>query len=870
MKSGLKLVLGVTAVLIIGVLVAPMPSFDKPLSTVVEAADGSLLGARVAVDGQWRFPPPDSLPRKYVTCLINYEDRFFRWHPGINPVAVVRALTDNIKAGETVRGGSTVTMQVARMARGNPERTYAGKIIEMFSALKLELFRSKETILTLYASNTPFGGNTVGLEAAAWRYTGRGTDDLTWAEAATLAVLPNAPSLIYPGRNSERLKSKRDRLLLTLAERGHIDSLTCSLAMSEPLPGAAMPMPSLAPHLTGRLWMESRTEGSKNRQANVGEGGRGRGIRTEDRNSKHGNRNQETEGRTTTAQQSRSGKSHANNVSGNRVRTTVDPALQRGVTELVNRHQAALEGNMIHNAAAVVVEVSSGHILAYVGNSTLPDSTGRHGRDVDMIMAPRSTGSIMKPFLYAGLLSSGMMLPNALIADIPTRFQGFRPENSDFTYSGAVPAGDALARSLNIPAVRMLQMYEEERFLNQLRQMGFTTFDKPASHYGLSLILGGGEATLWELAGAYASMARVLSASQQSAVYSQQFESPTTEEIQSRIRSVGTAVSGQGDWHMPLIQSAAVNRKSSVLSVNNQQPTGPSLTPPAIWLTYEALLRVNRPETETGWQYFGSAPEVAWKTGTSFGFRDAWAIGTTPSYVVAVWVGNADGEGRPGLSGITSAAPLLFDIIRLLQPASPTWFARPEEGMTLTEVCAASGYRAGPDCTDRLEEWVPEAGLRSSSCPYHTVINLDSTEKFRVNISCTDPGEMVSRSWFVLPPAMEYYYRMRNPSYRTLPAFKPGCTDDRSVPSMEFLYPPRDARIFIPRNLPGQLMSMLPEIAHRRRNAVVYWHLGDKYIGMTRNIHQAELQVGKGEHVITAIDDKGFTISRKFFCIGTF
>ncbi len=441
MKASYKTIIGTLALFIICVLAAPKPSFNTPLSTVVEAVDGTLLGARVAADGQWRFPPPDSLPEKYVTCLINYEDRFFRWHPGVNPVAVVKALTDNIRAGETVRGGSTITMQVARLARGNPDRTYGGKIIEMFSALKLELFSSKKAILTLYAANAPFGGNTVGIEAAAWRYTGRGTGDMTWAEAAALAVLPNAPSLIYPGRNSGQLRVKRDRLLMALAVRGLIDSLTCSLAMSEPLPGAAVPMPSLAPHLTSRLWIASP---------------------------------------------------------GMRVSTTVDPVLQRSVTELVNSHQSSLEGNQIHNAAAIVIEVASGHVLAYAGNSTLSDTTGRHGRDVDMITSPRSTGSIMKPFLYAGLLSAGELLPNALIADIPTRFQGFRPENSDFTYSGAVPAGDALARSLNIPAVHMLRMLEEERFLSQLRRMGFTTFDKPASHYGLSLILGGGEASLWE------------------------------------------------------------------------------------------------------------------------------------------------------------------------------------------------------------------------------------------------------------------------------------------------------------------------------------------------------------------------------------
>ena len=771
LSGALRIVIPGLAALLFAILVVPMPSFRAPLSTVVEAADGTLLGARVAADGQWRFPPPDSLPDKYITCLINYEDRWFRWHPGVNPVAVTKALTDNIRAGETVRGGSTITMQVARMARGNPERTYGGKIIEMLSAVKLELFRSKGTILKLYAANAPFGGNTVGIEAAAWRYTGRGTADLTWAEAATLAVLPNAPALIYPGRNSERLKEKRDRLLQTLAERGKIDSLTCELAMGEPLPGAPLQMPSLAPHLTGRLWIEEP---------------------------------------------------------GTRKRTNVDPLLQREASELVDRHVSALEGNGIHNAAAVVVEVSTGNVVAWVGNSTLPDTTGRHGRDVDMVTAPRSTGSIMKPFLYAGLLSSGMLLPNALIPDIPTRFQGFRPENADFSYSGAVPAGDALARSLNIPAVRMLQMYEEERFLLLLRQMGFTTFTKPASHYGLSLILGGGEATLWELASAYASMARVL------------------------ITNPGTQTSNSS--------SSIPNRKSQIAI--------PPLSPSSIWLTYEALRRVNRPETETGWQYFGSAPEVAWKTGTSFGFRDAWAIGTTPQYIVAVWAGNADGEGRPGLSGIASAAPLLFDIIRLLPP-SASWFAKPDDGMTLVEVCAASGYRAGPDCTDRKDEWVPEAGLRSEACPYHTIVSLDPTETWRVNSSCAAPGEMVARSWFVLPPAMEYYYRMRNPSYRTLPPFRQGCSDDMKLPSMEFIYPSRDARIFIPRSLQGQLMSMLPEIAHRRRNSTVYWHLDNQYIGMTRHIHQTEIRVGEGEHLITAVDEEGMTVSRKFYCIGT-
>ncbi len=692
--------------------------------------------------------------------------------PGINPVAIVSALHDNIQAGEIVSGGSTITMQVARLARGNPHRTYAGKIIEMLSALKLELFHSKKTILKLYAANAPFGGNTVGLEAAAWRYTGRSPYDFSWAEAAAFAVLPNAPSLVYPGKNSERFREKRDSLLTMMCRRGIIDTLTLSLALDEPLPDPAGRMPSSAPHLVSWYWIKQH---------------------------------------------------------GQRVRTTIDPFLQKQVEEIVNNHQQILENNFINNAAALVVSVDDGRVLAYVGNSTLPDSTGNYCRDVDIIRAVRSTGSIMKPFLYAALLSSGEMLPNELIADIPTRFQGFRPENFDFSYHGAVPAADALARSLNIPAVHMLQRYTDERFLRLLARLGFTSFNKPASHYGLSLILGGGETSLWELAGAYASMARV------------------------EKQCVGKATYTSCDWHMPVLTEG--------------QQTGPAdpdppLSAPSIWLTYEALLRVNRPETETGWQYFGSAPPIAWKTGTSFGFRDAWAVGTTPDEVIAVWAGNADGEGRPGLTGITAAAPIMFDIFRTRPPSE--WFQRPEEEMTLIQVCSASGMRAGPDCTETNEEWAPVSGLKSNVCPYHTIIHLDKTEKYRVNISCAGPAEIVNKPWFVLPPAMEYYYKMRNPSYHTLPPFMPGCADDRQIATMEFLYPPFNAKIFIPRTFTGELTTMLPEIAHRRRNAKVYWHLDNSYIGMTQGIHQIELRASVGDHVLTVTDDQGNTISRRF------
>ena len=384
--------------------------------------------------------------------LLTFEDRYFYYHPGINPVSIFRALSGNIKAGKVISGGSTITMQVARISRGNKPRTYSEKIIEMLSALKLELFRSKKTILQMYTANAPFGGNTVGLDAASWRYTGKPSADLTWAEAAALSILPNAPALVFPGRNRETLKSRRDNLLLRLFERKFIDSLTLVLSLEEPVPGEPKALPSKAPHLTDYFYLNRR---------------------------------------------------------GEVLRTNINPVLQEKATEIINTHQKKLAENYIFNSACIITEVETGNVLVYVGNNTLEEIKS-HGGDVDIIRSLRSTGSILKPILYAGMQYSGDILPNTLIEDIPTRFTGFSPKNFDQSFSGAVPASSALSQSLNVPAVRMLLKYNPEKFLNLLNKTGFTTFNKPADHYGLSLILGGGETSLWELTGAYASLSRVL------------------------------------------------------------------------------------------------------------------------------------------------------------------------------------------------------------------------------------------------------------------------------------------------------------------------------------------------------------------------
>jgi penicillin-binding protein 1C len=772
----LKIII-IAGVFITPVLLSPKPRFSSPLSTVVEARDGALLGARIADDGQWRFPGTDNVPDKFEKAILTFEDRWFYFHPGINPVAIVRAVINNIKAGRIVSGGSTITMQVARISRGGKPRTYSEKIIEMLSALKLELFSSKKKVLLIYTANAPFGGNTVGLEAAAWRYYGKSSSDLTWAEAAALAILPNSPSLVYPGKNQEILKKRRNELLRRLCERQYFDSLTLILSLDEPLPGEPGQLPSRAPHLTDYFYKKAR---------------------------------------------------------GSRVKTTIDPALQQRVRDIINTHQKDLENNFIFNSACLIIEVETGNVLAYVGNSTL-DEAGLHGGDVDIIRSYRSTGSILKPLLYAGMQQSGDLLPNTLVADIPTRFPGFSPKNFDQSYRGAVPAGSALSQSLNIPAVKMLQQYNPERFLDLLKKTGFTSFRKPADYYGLSMILGGGETSLWELTGAYASLSRVLNSYNREKKYFRE------------------------DYHPPVLE------QDKPVQVKTEEPV-PPLSASSIWLTYEALQKVNRPESETGWQYFASSPNLAWKTGTSFGFRDGWAVGTTPGYVIGVWTGNADGEGRPGLTGTSAAAPILFDIVNIM--GSQTWFTTPVEDLTTIKTCSLSGFRAGPDCPETADIPACVNGLRSEVCRYHRIIHLNRDKTLQVTSDCTSPGDIVNVPWFVLPPAMEYFYRQKHPEYKVLPPVAPGCTAGRSIQVMEFIYPTAGIKIFIPRDQEGKRTSIVPEVAHRNPSKKIYWHLDDTYLTTTRFIHQISIQAAPGNHILTAVDEDGNSIRCPFTITG--
>jgi penicillin-binding protein 1C len=758
------------AFLVLWLFCLPKNLFDDPNSTVVNSSDGTMIGARIADDGQWRFPEMDSVPKRFEECILLFEDEYFYQHPGFNPVSIIKAIGHNLTK-KSRRGGSTITQQVIRLSRKNKSRTYAEKVVEIFLATRLELRYSKKEILRLYSSHTPFGGNVVGLETAAWRYFGIPAEELSWGQSASLAVLPNAPALIFPGRNEPIFLEKRNRLLEKLKDKGIIDETTYELAIAEPLPQKPVPLPDVAPHLTER-------------------------IRTEH--------------------------------SGERITTSIDRALQQRLNLLAERHYHQLKGNEIHNLAILVLDVETRKVLGYVGNSP---SGKEHANYVDIITKKRSTGSTLKPFLFASLLDEGQLLPHSLVEDVPTVINGYHPQNFDKKHVGAVPASRALSRSLNVPAVRLLREYGLPKFYNKLKKMNMESLDKSASYYGLSLILGGAESSLWEITQTYAGMASSLNyfVDHSSTYRTHEFVQPSylsDLEIDLGTRQFDPPIFGAG----------------------------------AIYSTFQSMYEVNRPEGDENWHFFDSSQPIAWKTGTSFGFKDAWAVGVTPKYAIGVWAGNADGEGRPGLTGITAAAPLLFQVLDALPQSG--WFQEPFDDLMEVEVCAQSGFRASVFCDDVKKEYVPTHGTRSGPCPFHQQLFLDASETYRVNSECYPLENMKAKNWFVLPPTIEYYYALSNPNYKELPPYLANCSEMENQ-LMEFIYPKANEAVLLPKDLGTKTKDILLKLAHQQNNATVYWYLDDTYMGKTENFHELILDIEPGEYLLTVVDNSGNRIQQK-------
>ena len=750
----------------------PEPLFKSPVSSILLSEQGKLLGAHISKDEQWRFPPLAEIPEKFSSSIIAFEDKRFLQHFGIDPLAIARAIKLNIKAGRIVSGGSTLSMQVIRLASNNPKRTLWEKALEAFKALRLETRYSKQEILNFYASHAPFGGNVVGLEAASWRYFGRHPKQLSWAESAMLAVLPNSPALIHISRKRDRLKAKRDKLLLKLYEQKTLSKLDYQLAIAEPLPRKPKNLPRIAPHLLNTLVSKHKKQ--------------------------------------------------------QRFKTTIDYNLQTQVQQIIKHHAEVLALKNIHNLATLVINNKTFEVKAYIGNAPLP-LKAEHGEAIDLIQRPRSTGSTLKPFLFARMIEEGEILPETLIADTPVRYTGYRPKNFDRKFRGAVRAKQALASSLNIPAVNMLSYHGVERFLASLRQMGMSTLHRRSREYGLPLILGGAEGTLWELSSMYANLANI--ALRTSSNHKQTYLKPKFLKT------------GQ----------TTTNRQSEISSAS-------------AWMTLQALLEVGRPGNEAYWKRFDSTHKIAWKTGTSFGHRDAWAIGTTPQYTVGVWVGNAAGEGRQGMTGVKVAAPILFDVFNRL-PINSNWFTKPIEQMKMVSLCKNDGFLASEFC-DAKAYLIPKNSHFDRVSPNHRRVHLDKQTQKRVQSQCESISNMQHLNWFVLPPDQAYYYQRNHSNYKPLPEWRSDCLlsqdGNKSGNPISLIYPKRNTQIYIPRELTGEQGETIFKAIHANNKETLFWHLDNTFLGSTQTFHEQGIHIGAGKHTITLVDESGNSVKQSF------
>ncbi|MDQ3142792.1 MAG: penicillin-binding protein 1C [Bacteroidota bacterium] len=741
---------------------------DLAFSKVLFDQNGELLSSRIAEDGQWRFPLVESIPTKYALCLLQFEDKRFYYHLGVDPIAILRASSKNFNDQKVVSGASTISMQVVRLARKKKQRNFGDKLVEIWLAVGLEFWNSKKEILNWYCRLAPFGGNVVGLETAVWRYYGKVSNDLSWAESALLAVLPNQPSWMHLNRNREKLLHKRNRLLKKLYEQQIIDEEIYELSLLEPIPPKPVPINRMAPHALDYL-IKTRPEKYY-------------------------------------------------------FESTIDRQLQNIVNNISIRHHRGFKENDIHNIAAIVIENSNRNVRAYVGNAV--DTGLMREAAVDMVHAPRSSGSILKPLLLACMLDENIINNKSLVADIPTLIQDFKPENFDRNYLGAVRAEEVIQKSLNVPSVNWLKEYEYDHFYTKLKSFGFSHLFRPAEDYGLSLILGGAEVSMWDLGKVYSGLAQTL--------------------LQYNINS--------GKYHPEALKALTIICDSTFLNSSKYSIHPPVISASSIYHMFMAMVG----DRNTGLEFTSG---ISWKTGTSFGFKDAWCVGINPDYTVVCWIGNANGLARPGLIGIQTAAPYMFEIFSHLSHAH-SW-PIPYDDMKQVRICAQSGYLPGSWCNDVDTIFVGLSPNKLKLCPYHQKVFLDSTLRYRVFQDCYVKPK--PHNYFVLPPAMEYYYKLHHSDYTSVPPLHPDCQSkhELSNQALDFIYPEPGATLYATIDLSGQETDIVFTAVHKNPLAILHWFMDDSYIMSSTSPHKLKVKPAVGRRTLMITDEEGHSAMRK-------
>ena len=738
----------------------PLPLPPKEAGLIVVARDGTPLRSWPSTDGVWRYPvTPEEVSPHYLEAVLNYEDRWFRWHPGVNPASLARAAWQWVRHGHIVSGGSTLTMQVARMLEP-PPRTLAGKLRQILRALQLEAHCSKREILTLYLNQAPMGGIVEGVEMASRAYLGKPSRYLSRAEAAMLAALPQSPSRLRPDRAPQLAQRARDKVLDRMAEFGVWSRAEVADAKIEQVGAQALRAHWLAPLAAERLHQEARQAARP---------------------------------------------AHALDSRLEVLRSTLDIEVQSTLERLLLDRVDQLPPRV--SISAIVMDNASLELRGYAGSADFSDA--RRFSHVDMVRGVRSPGSTLKPFLYALALDEGLIHSESLLSDAPQSFSGYEPGNFQAAFSGPVSAAEALQRSLNVPAVDLLDRVGPARFAARLRAGGLKLRMAPGAAPNLSLILGGAGTTLEELVGAYRALAA-------GGMAGQPRLSPDAPRVESRVMSEGAAF---------IVRDIL-----------------------------EGGGHPDRPFLEAG-------PRVAWKTGTSFGFRDAWAVGVTDTWTIGVWVGRPDGTPNPGFFGANIAAPLLKDLAAALPGANG--LRKPPASVTPVTICWPLGLAAEAtspgQCYEKRSAWslggaVPPTlpdRLRIGSLV--ETIWVDPASGERTTPECT--RDAVSREVARWPAVLEPWVSEAMNRKQGLPQWSPACR--RPLPAAGELRLDGIADGAVLRPAPGQASAQLTVRAVGSREAL-FWLLDGRFLrSAPGTAAQRVVLDADGPHSLTAMDARG-------------
>ncbi|GAA4026961.1 penicillin-binding protein 1C [Hymenobacter glaciei] len=750
----------------------PPPSAPR-YSPIVLAADGSVLHAYLNPTQKWRMKTELSeITPALQQAIINKEDRYFRYHFGVNPVAIVQAAGRNIFRNGRTTGASTITMQVARLLEPK-ERTFGNKLLEMLRATQLEAHYSKAEILQLYLNLVPYGGNIEGVKSAALLYFQQPPDYLSLAQTVTLAIIPNQPRVLVLGKNNDRILAERNRWLRQFQRQHLFPDQDIADALNEPLDVQRHAAPTLAPHLARRLVSQFPSQAI--------------------------------------------------------IHSTLRRSPQAKAEDLTRNYVRRLHELGISQAAVLVVNNRTRAVEAYVGSADFQDAAS--SGQVDGVRAIRSPGSTLKPFLYALAVDRGIVTPKLKLPDVPTNFSGFRPENFDKSCDGEVTVERALTYSLNIPAVRVLADVGVPVFTDKLRLAGFKSVAKAAPRLGLSTILGGCGATLEELTGLYAALA-------------------------------------DGGEYSPLVlhEEFRAERKGQLIKVEalKAQPKTPSsnpslFSPAAAFLITDILAQRTRPDLPMGYQNSRHLPKIAWKTGTSYGRRDAWSIGYNQDYTIGVWVGNFSGQGSPALTGADVASPLLFDLFNTLAYNSPNNWAVPPATLDFRLVCAETGLVPGEHCPNQLIDYYLPGTSTARRCEHQKEALVSADGTICYCRACV-PAVGFKRQLFLnpLPEVLAFRESQGLPSSR-LPPHNPACrlvrnTDGGAGAALAITSPLDHAEYVLDRHDKQQMLLSCAAGSEVRQ---VYWYVNDRFLRAALATERVFFRPPSGAVKISCADDHG-------------